>query len=98
MVGPYLCHRILHHLLVRHIRLVAHKQLIDALGGVSVNLLQPLLHIVEGVHVRDIVHDADAMCTTVVRGGDCSEAFLAGCVPLQQAHLVLSVLKICVSR
>ena len=63
----YLCDCVLDHLLVRHIALVAYEQLVDALGGVSVNLLQPLLDVVEAVHVRDIVDDADAVGTPVVR-------------------------------
>jgi hypothetical protein len=58
--------RVLDHFLVCHIALVAHQQLVDALGRISVNLLQPLLHVVERVHVRDVVHDTDAMCAAVV--------------------------------
>lgn len=80
---PYLRHGVLDHLLVGHIGLVAHQQLVDALGSVSVDLLEPLLHVVERVHVGDIVHDADAVGTSVVRRGDCAEAFLASCVPLR---------------
>jgi hypothetical protein len=57
---------VLNHLLVRHIALVAHQQLVDALGCVSIDLLQPLLHVVEGVHVRHIVDDADAVCAPIV--------------------------------
>ena len=74
--------RVLDHLLVRHIALVANKQLVDALGGVAVNLLQPLLDVVERVHVGHIVDDADAVGATVVRRGDGSETLLAGSVPL----------------
>ena len=57
---------ILHDLLVRHIALVAHQQLVHALSRITVDLLQPLLHVVEAVHVRDIVDDADAVCAAVV--------------------------------
>lgn len=78
----YLCHGVLDHLLVGHIGLVAHQQLVDALCGISVNLLEPLLHVVERVHVGDIVDDADAVGASVVRGSDCAETLLAGCVPL----------------
>ena len=79
----YLCDCVLNNLLIRHIALVADKELVDALSGVAVNLLQPLLHVVEGVHVGDIVDDADAMGTTVIGGGDGSESFLAGGIPLK---------------
>ena len=43
----YLCHCVLDDLLIRHIGLVAYEKLVDALGGVSVDLLQPLLDVVE---------------------------------------------------
>ena len=62
----YLRHSVLNDLLVRHIALVANKQLVDALSCISVNLLQPLLHVVEGVHVCDIVDNADAVGASVV--------------------------------
>jgi hypothetical protein len=80
--SSYLCYGVLDHLLVCHIGLVAHQQLVDALGGVSVNFLQPLLHVVERVHVGDIVDDADAVGTAVVRGCDGSEALLTSGIPL----------------
>lgn len=80
--GTHLCDRVLDHLLIRHIALVAYEQLVDAFGSVSVNLLQPLLNVVEAVHVGDIVDDADAMGTAVVGRRDCPEPFLAGGIPL----------------
>lgn len=43
----YLCYGVLDNLLVRHIGLVTNQQLVDALGSISVNLLQPLLDVVE---------------------------------------------------
>jgi hypothetical protein len=52
--------------LISHITLVTDQQLVDALGRVAVNLLQPLLDIVEGIHVCNIVDDADAVGTTIV--------------------------------
>jgi hypothetical protein len=85
--SAHLCYRVLDDLLIRHIGLVAYQQLVDALGGVSVNLLQPLLHVVERVHVGDIVDDADAVSAAVVRGCDGSEALLAGGVPLRPCQL-----------
>lgn len=82
MPDRYLCNGVLDHLLIRHIALVAHKQFVDPLSGVSVNLLQPLLDIVERVHVRYIVDNADAVGSSIVRGCDGSESFLARCIPL----------------
>ena len=61
-----LCHCVLHNLLVRHIALVTHEKLVHALRSVAVNLLQPLLHVVETIHIGDIVDDADAVSTAVV--------------------------------
>ena len=78
----YLCDLVVNHLLVRHIALVAHEQLVHAFGGVTINLLQPLLDVVEGVHVGHVVDDADAMRATVVGGCDGTEAFLPCCIPL----------------
>lgn len=80
--GTNLGDRVLHDLLVLHITLVANKELVDTLGSVAVDLLQPLLDVVEGVHIRHIVNDADAVGATVVRGGDGSETLLTGGIPL----------------
>jgi len=89
-VGKLLRHGVLHDLLVLHIALVADKQLVDALGGVSVNLLKPLLDVVEGVHVGHIVDHADAVGTTVVGRGDGTEPFLASSVPLREKRWSVS--------
>lgn len=82
-MDAYLCHGVLHHLLVLHITLVADEQLVDTLGGVSVNLLEPLLDVVERVHVSHIVHHANAVGATVVGRRDGAESFLASGVPLE---------------
>ena len=81
-VPSYLGHSVLHDLLVRHITLVAYKQLVNALGGVAVDLLQPLLDVVERIHVRHIVDHTDAVGAAVVRRGDGSETLLARGIPL----------------
>lgn len=52
--------------LVRHIALVTDQQLVDTLGCVAVDLLEPLLDVVEAVHVGDIVDDADTLGAAVV--------------------------------
>jgi hypothetical protein len=61
--------------------LVAHQQLVDVLRRVSVNLVQPLLHAEEGLHVCHVVHDDDAMRVAVVGGRDGVEPLLACSVP-----------------
>lgn len=63
----YLGDGVLDNLLIRHIALVAYEQLVNALGGIPVNLLEPLLDVVERVHIGDIVDNADAVSTAVVR-------------------------------
>lgn len=80
--APYLGNCVLDNLLVRHIALVAYKELVDTLCSVSVDLLQPLLNVVEGIHIGDIVDDTDAMCASVVGRGDGPEALLACGIPL----------------
>lgn len=87
----YLGDGVLDDLLVRHIALVADEQLVDALSGVAVDLLQPLLDVVERVHVGHIVDNADAMGATVVGGGDGAEALLAGGIPLLRRQVSMVV-------
>lgn len=82
MTSTHLSDVVVHDLLVGHIALVADEQLVDAFGGVAVDLLQPLLDVVEAVHVGDVVDDADAVRAAVVGAGDCAEALLARRVPL----------------
>lgn len=80
--GAHLGNCVLDHLLVRHIALIAYKELVDALGGISINLLEPLLDVVEAVHIRNIVDDANAVGATVVGRGNGAETFLTSSVPL----------------
>lgn len=86
MLSAHLCHSIVDDLLVGHIALVPDEQLVDAFGGVSVDLLKPLLHVVEGVHVGNIVDDANAVGATVVGGGDGSETLLTSGIPLLKGN------------
>ena len=81
-IKAYLCHGVFNHFLVAHVALVAYQQFVDTLGGIAVNLLQPLLDIVEGVHVCNVVDDTDAMSAAVVRGGNGTEPFLTSSIPL----------------
>ena len=43
---------VLDHLLASQVALVTNEELVDALDGISVNLLQPLLDIREGVYSK----------------------------------------------
>ena len=78
----HLCNRVVHDLLIRHIALVSYKQLVYALCSVAIDLLKPLLDIIERVHVCHIVDNTNAVCTTIVRGGNGSESLLTSSVPL----------------
>lgn len=51
----YLCCLIVHDLLCRQVTLVAHKQLVHVLIGISVNFVEPLLDIVETLLVCHII-------------------------------------------
>lgn len=82
----YFCDCVLYDLLVRHIALVAHKQLVDPLGSIAVNFLQPLLDVVERLHICNIVDNTDAVRTAVVGGRDGSEALLPCSIPLLHDH------------
>ena len=90
-VLAYLCHSVFYDLLIRHIALVADQQLVHTLCRIAIDLLKPLLHIIEGIHVRHIVDNADSMSAAIVRGGDGSEALLSSRIPL------LSSVRLCSS-
>lgn len=92
--ATYLCDSVFHDLLVRHVALISNKQLVDTLGGVSVNFLEPLFHVVKRIHVGDIVDDANAVGATVVGRGDGSESLLAGSIPLNKRN-EMSVINHC---
>ena len=78
----YLRHTVFHNLLVRQVGLVADEKLVHTLRRITVNLLQPLLDVCEGVYITgkckarnycekltvvgDVVDDNDAVCSTVV--------------------------------
>lgn len=63
-----------HHLLDGQITFVAYEQFVDVLARIALNLLQPLLDVVEGLLVRAVVHYDDAVCAPVVRRRDRTEA------------------------
>lgn len=53
----YLGSLVVHNLLGCQITLVANKKLVHILIGIPVNLIQPLLHVVEALLVCDVVHN-----------------------------------------
>lgn len=78
----YFGNGIFYGFLVHHITFVSHKQFVDAFCCVSIDFLQPLLDIVERVHICYIVDHTNTMSTSVVRRRDGSESFLTSSIPL----------------
>lgn len=78
----YLCCGILNLALSCHIGFVSNQQLIYAFTGVSVNLLQPALNIVERIRISDIIDDNDAVSTAIIAAGDSPKTLLSGGIPL----------------
>ncbi len=78
----YLGSGILHLALGGQIGLVPHQQLVDALGGVAINLLHPLVDIGKAVCIRNVIDDNDSVRAAIVAAGDGSEALLSCRVPL----------------
>lgn len=62
----YLRHCVFHYLLVGHIALVTHEQLVNTLRRISIDFLEPLLHIVERIHVGHIIDNADSVGASIV--------------------------------
>mmetsp|Transcript_24079 Transcript_24079/g.75448 ORF Transcript_24079/g.75448 Transcript_24079/m.75448 type:complete len:263 (+) Transcript_24079:560-1348(+) len=92
LVGKRLSSLIVHHLLRREIALVPHQELVHVLVGVAVDLVEPLLDVVEALLVRHIIHHNNAVSPAVVAAGDCAEALLPGSIPnLQLDHLALEL-------
>lgn len=75
-------HTVLDDFFIGQIALVAHEEFVDPLAGIAINFLEPLLDVGEGVGVGYVVDDNDAVCASVVGGGDGAESLLAGGVPL----------------
>ena len=95
LASAYLRHCVFNNFLVFHIALVSHKQLVDTLGRITVNFLEPLLYIVERIHVGNIIYNADTMSATVIRRCDGSESLLAGSVPLYTVSAIFDYGKKC---
>lgn len=78
----HLCHSVFYNLLARQIALVAYEQLVHALASVTIDFLQPLLHVRKSILISDVINDDDAMGTTIIGGSNCTETLLAGRIPL----------------
>eukprot|EP00967_Tisochrysis_lutea_P096675 scaffold141739_cov21-Tisochrysis_lutea.AAC.1 len=86
----YLGSLIVHSTLAGQITLVSHKQLVYILVCVSVDLVQPCLHVVEALHLYGIepspTHN-DTMSATIVAAGNSAEALLSSCIPLRKGQM-----------
>jgi hypothetical protein len=77
----YLGSVVVNNLFGCQIALVTNKQFVDALASIAIDLLQPLLDVVERHLICDIVDNNDAVGTTVVAGSDGTESLLTGSIP-----------------
>mmetsp|Transcript_109832 Transcript_109832/g.289731 ORF Transcript_109832/g.289731 Transcript_109832/m.289731 type:complete len:255 (-) Transcript_109832:78-842(-) len=73
-------------LLRGQIALVSNQQLVHSVRRVLVDLLHPMLHVLERLLIGDVVDDDDAMGAAVITAGDGAESLLAGGVPDLQLH------------
>lgn len=80
-VSEALGHLSVDNLLGHEIALVSDEELVDVVRGVLLNLREPLLHVVEALHIGDIIDDSNAVGAAVVGGGDGAEALLASGIP-----------------
>merc|ERR1712029_1305982 len=61
--------------------LVSNEEFVDRLAGVTLDLLQPLFHVVKRPLVRYVVYNDNAMRPSVITGCNGSESLLARRVP-----------------
>lgn len=80
-IGKLLRSGVLDNLFVSQVGLVADQQLHHPTSSVAVNLLQPLLDVVEQLLVSDVVYNDDAVSATVVGGSNGTEPLLASGIP-----------------
>ena len=59
----------------------SHQQFLAIRGGVLVDLLHPLLHIIKSYHTGTIIAEHDALSALVVGLSDGSKSFLARSIP-----------------
>lgn len=85
LVGEGLSFVELDHTLVLEICLVSYDNLVHVFVSVLLNLSQPVLDVVKGLLVRDIVHKNVSVGSAVVSLRDRSETLLSCSIPLQFA-------------
>jgi hypothetical protein len=83
LISISLCYCSFNNSALCQITLVTNKKLAYAVIGVLVDLAHPLLHIVEALHIRNVIDDNYPMSSPVVATGDGSESLLSCCVPLR---------------
>jgi len=82
----------IHLTLLYKIAFVANKQLIYILIRIAIDFVKPLLHVVERLQIGHIVDHNNAVCSTIVAGSNCAEAFLSSSVPdLQLNGLTIEI-------
>ena len=74
---------ILNHALILKIRLVSNDNLVNLLVTVLLDLTEPVLDVIEGLLVGDIIDKNVAVSSAVVSLRDGAEALLASSIPLQ---------------
>lgn len=79
------------------IGLVTNQQLVDIVRCISVNLVEPLLDVVETLQVSDVINYNNTMGAAVVAGCDRSEALLTSSVPLFIGYECISEEKILIA-
>ena len=62
----YLRGRVVDNLLCGQIAFVSDQKFVDVFAGVAVDLLQPLLDVVERLLIGHVVHDDDAVSAAIV--------------------------------
>jgi hypothetical protein len=68
-----------------HVAFVADEYFADSGIGKPLNFMHPLSHIIEGVAVSHIIHDDNAMRSSIVAACERAEPLLTCCVPLYRA-------------
>lgn len=79
-ISEFLCLIVIYNFLLNQISFVSNQKFVHRLAGVSVNLSQPLLHIVETDFICYVIHDDDSVRSSVVAAGNGSKSFLSGCL------------------
>ncbi len=64
---------------MHEVALVAHQKLVDSLASVALNFAEPLLDVVKGFLIGDIIDYDNAMSATIVTARDGTESFLLNC-------------------